>query len=79
MQKMRTAELTITAMITKCIVLVAIHNEGLFPPIQASKSLPAFEPIPASELITASKSIPASKKIPVETLSVTNEMESAPS
>jgi hypothetical protein len=52
---MRTAELAITALIIKCIVLLEIQNEALFPPIPASKSISASKKIPVGTLSTTNE------------------------
>jgi hypothetical protein len=41
---METVPLTVLAMITQCIVSVAIYKDGNFSPISALKSITAFEP-----------------------------------
>jgi hypothetical protein len=70
---MMTVALVILAMITPGIVFVAIHKEGIFPPIPVSKPIALSEPIPAF------KPTPPSGINSVRTLTTTDEMESAPS
>jgi hypothetical protein len=54
-ETVKTAPLTILALITQCIVFVAIHKDGNFSRISELKSIPTFEPITAFKQILPSE------------------------
>jgi hypothetical protein len=63
-EKIRRDVLAILDMITPCIIFVEIDNEGLFPTIHVSETIPILKPIPVSKSISVSEPVPVSTPIP---------------